>query len=504
VSAVERPTLPLPQVAAQVRQHLPAGLAAWLVGGAVRDALLHRPVSDFDFVLAGDALAAARGLANALGGAYYPLDAERGVGRVVLAGGATRLTLDLSNLRGPDLPADLAARDFTLNALAIDLGQPGALIDPLHGERDLRAKLIRQCSPRAMADDPLRAIRAVRLGAELRFRIEPETLAAVRGQAQTVAAVSAERRRDELLRCLGGPRPGAAIRSLDRLGLLPALLPELSALHGVTQSPPHVFDVWEHTLTVLDRLVEVLAALDPVYNIDAVSDVTLGLASMRLGRHRQALGGHLAASLNSDHPLRTLVLLASLLHDVGKAATRTVEPDGRIRFFDHENVGARLAQVRLSELRLSSEEAARVSAIVAQHMRPRSLASEPRVSRRAIYRFFQQAGPAGVDVVLLSLADFLGTYGDSPPPTDEWNRLLSVCSELLRAYFETPAEVVRPPTLLTGDDLQREFALKPGPEIGQILAELREAQAAGEVADRPAALEWVRRYLDNGRTGTTK
>jgi tRNA nucleotidyltransferase/poly(A) polymerase len=495
VANPDRPALELPPLVSRVRAQLPADRPAWLVGGAVRDILLRRPVRDFDFVVAGDALACARSVANALGAVFYTLDAERAVGRVVLAQPDGRITLDISSLRGADLLADLTARDFTLNALAVDLAHPASLIDPLHGERDLRTRLIRTCSPTAIADDPLRAIRAVRLAAELRFRIDKATLAQVRAEAQALAGISSERRRDELLRCIDGPRPAAAIRSLDVLGLLPALIPELPALHGVTQSPPHVYDVWEHTLTVLDRLGDVLAALDPVYNIEAVSDVTLGLASLRLGRHRQALGQHLAASLNSDHPLRTLLLLASLLHDIGKPATRVVEPSGRIRFFDHDQLGARLTQVRLTGLRFSTDEAARASAIVAHHLRPLNLASETGVSRRAIYRYFRQTGPAGVDVVLLSLADFLGTYGDSPPPVDEWNRLLDVCSQLLRAYFETPAENLRPPILLTGDDLIAEFGLQPGPALGKLLSELREAQAAGEVLDRPAATAWVRAYL---------
>jgi len=485
----------LPDVVSHVRDLLRVGQPAWLVGGALRDALLRRPIRDFDFVVAGEALASARAVANGLGAAFYPLDAERGVGRVVLVRDTDRITLDISSLRGPDLLADLTARDFTLNALAVDLARPAELIDPLQGERDLRAKLIRACSPTAIADDPLRALRAVRLAAELRFRIDKATLAAVRAQAQALGRVSSERRRDELLRCLSGPRPAAAMRSLDLLGLLPAIIPELSALHGVTQSPPHVYDVWEHTLTVLDRLVEVLAALDPVYNLEAVSDVTLGLASLRLGRHRQALGQHLATALNSDHPLRSLLLLASLFHDVGKPATRSLDPSGRIRFFDHDQVGARLAEDRLSELRFSTEEVARVRGVVAHHLRPLNLSRENAVTRRAIYRYFQQMGAAGVDVVLLSLADFLGTYGDRPPPLEEWNRLLDVCSQLLRAYFETPAESIRPPVLLTGDDLMTEFGVKSGPGLGRLLAELREAQAAGEVVDRPTAADWVRIYL---------
>ncbi len=484
----------------QVRVHLPAGLPAWLVGGAVRDALLRRPVRDFDFVVNGDALAVARGLADALGGAYYPLDHERGVGRVVLVRDDGHLTLDVSRLRGPDLIADLVARDFTINALATDLAQPDVLIDPLGGERDLRARLIRACSPTSLADDPLRVLRAVRLAAELRFRIDPSTLAEVRAQASRLADISAERRRDELVRCLGGPRPAAAIRSLDLLGLLPALIPELPALHDVGQSAPHVYDVWEHTLTVLARLGDVLAVLDPVYDAETASDLTLGLVSLRLGRHRQALGQHLAAAISGERPKRTLLLLASLLHDSGKPATRSVEPSGRIRFFDHDQAGARLAHDRLMELKFSTDEAQHVSAIVAHHLRPLLLSAEPNVTRRAIYRFGTQCGEAGIDVVLLALADFLGTYGDGPPPVDEWNRLLDVCSQLLRAYFETPSESIRPPALLTGNDVMSEFAIEAGPRLGRVLAALREAQAAGEVADREAARRWVSVYLDEHPT----
>jgi poly(A) polymerase len=496
VADPDRPALELPDLIARVRAGLPAGMQVWLVGGAVRDALLRRPVHDFDFVVTGDALAGARALADALGGAYYPLDSERGVGRVVLAREGGRITLDFSRLRGPDLAADLAARDFTINAIAADIAAPGARIDPLRGERDLRGKIIRACSPTALDDDPLRALRAVRLAAELRFRIDKPTLAAVRAQAERLAQVSIERRRDELLRCLGGPRPAAAIRTLDRLGLMPALIPELPALHGITQSPPHVYDVWGHTLTALGRLADVLAVLDPIYDVDKASDLTLGLVSLRLGRHRQALGGHLATALNDDErPVRTLLLLACLLHDIGKPATRTVEPDGRIRFFDHDQVGAGITQARLTELRLSTDEVQRVSAIVAHHLRPLQLSDEAEVTRRAVYRFYNQTGEAGIDVVLLSLADCLGTYGDGPPPVDEWNRLLDVCSQLLRAYFETPTQAIHPPVLLSGHDVMSEFGVEAGPRLGRLLAELREAQAAGEVADRGAARNWVRAYL---------
>jgi putative nucleotidyltransferase with HDIG domain len=491
----DRPSLTLPPTIDDIRAALPPSLPVWVVGGALRDAWLRRPIHDLDFAVDGDGVAAARRVADALGAAVYPLDAERGIGRVILTRDGEDLTLDFSRLRGPDLAADLALRDFTINAMAATLEAPGDLIDPLNGEADLRARVIRACTATSLRDDPVRGIRAVRLATELNFRLERGTRDHVRAEAASLGRISAERRRDEFIRGLGGPRPAATVRVLHALGLLPHLVPELAALEGVTQSPPHVYDVWEHTLAVLARLGDVLSVLRPVHDVDTASDLILGLISVRLGRHRQALHQHLSARLAGDRPVRWLLMLAALLHDAGKPATRTVDPDGRIRFFNHDQIGASLASQRLAELRFSNEENRRASTIVAHHLRPLLLSREPALTRRAIYRFFRDTGPAGVDVVLLALADFLGTHAAGPPPMAEWNRLLAVCAELLNAYFERPTEAIDPPAILSGDDLLAEFGLRPGPQIGQLLDALREAQAAGDVTNRAGALEFIRQQL---------
>jgi poly(A) polymerase len=495
MSESDRPALDLPPILAEVRDSLPSPAPMWLVGGAVRDLLLRRTPHDFDFVMPEDALPVARAVADRLGGAYYPLDTERGVGRVLVERDARKLTLDFARLRGADLAADLAARDFTINAIAADLRALNPVIDPTQGVRDLRGKVVRAAGPNSIADDPVRTIRAVRFAAQFGFRLEKATLAEVRRNAGALGQVSAERRRDEFMRCLGGPRPAAALSSLQRLSLLPALAPELSALKGETQSLPHTYDVWDHTLTTVRRLVDVLAVLLPVHDVDAASDITLGLVSVRLGRHRHALGQHLAATVAGDRSVRTLLMLAALLHDIGKPATRSVDPDGRIRFLGHERAGADLALARSAELRLSTEEGRRVSVVVANHLRPLQLAGEAGASRRAIYRFFSQTGAAGVDVVLLSLADFLAGHGDGPPPVEAWNSLLDVASALLNAYYEQPEQVIDPPALLNGNDLMAGYGLKPGPDLGHLLEQLREAQAAGEVVDRADAEEWVRARL---------
>ncbi|MER3515310.1 MAG: hypothetical protein C4310_13710, partial [Chloroflexota bacterium] len=220
----------------------------YLVGGAVRDALLGRPIRDLDFALAGDAIRLARTVADHLGLSFYILDAERGIGRVV-AGDEERMTLDFARFRGPDLAADLAGRDFTVNALALpatatDLSE---LIDPLGGRQDLERRLLRATSDTAFRDDPVRVIRAVRLALQLGFTIESHTQALLRAAAGLVGQPAPERSRDELAHILAGPGVALALRQLDELGALAVLIPEIEALKGLAQPPPERQDVWGHT-----------------------------------------------------------------------------------------------------------------------------------------------------------------------------------------------------------------------------------------------------------------
>lgn len=486
----------LPEIILRTRALLPDLDKAWLVGGAVRDLMLNRRVHDVDFAVAGDALAIARRVADALGGAFYTLDAERGAGRVILRGAeAPGQTLDFARLRGADIFADLAARDFTLNAIAVPLNAPDTCLDPLHGIADLRAKRIRACAPDAIAADPIRSVRAVRLAAQLNFRIEKETRAAIKAHATELPQIAAERVRDEFIRCLGGPQPAASLRALDLLGLLEQIIPELKALQGLAQSPPHTLDAWEHTLAVVTRLAEVIHLLGPVHDVDAASDLTAGTVSVRLGRYREPISARLARPLAGDRPTRWVLLLAALLHDAAKPETRSLEADGRLRFLGHEGRSAALTVNVLTRLKFSADEIRYAQTVVAQHMRPRQLTREGEPSPRAIHRFFRDTGAAGVDIVLLSLADFLGKYGSLPPPEAEWAHHVAGCARILEAYFDERETIVAPPPLVNGDDLMRELGLKPGPQIGRLLEAVREAQAAGEITTRDEALAHARDTL---------
>jgi poly(A) polymerase len=469
------------------------GARVWPVGGAVRDALLGRPLRDWDFVADRGAMKLARAAADALGGAYYPLDEERDTGRAVLVGeDGVRLYLDFAALRGDSLEIDLLARDFTINALAFD--ETGALTDVTGGLADLEDGCVRAVSDQAFQDDPLRLLRAVRIEAELGFEIEPQTAAWMRRDVALLTEPSAERVRDEFMRVLSLPGAAASLRRLDEFGLLVLVLPETESLKGVEQSPPHRHDVWRHTLETVGVLEGVVAVVtgqvEPT--LADVPSVAWGDLARALGQFAGSVAAHLAVEVSGGRDRAQLLKLAALFHDVGKPETQSEGDDGRIHFHNHELVGAQVAAARLRELRFSRDEVERVRTIVGAHMRPAHLACVDELTRRAIYRFFRATSCGGVDAVLLSLADRLATWGPNLQEA-RWARRLEVAETLLTHWFDRYAETVEPPLLLTGGDLMAELGLEPGPRIGRLLRTLQEAQAAGEVQTRAEALALVRR-----------
>ncbi|OGO34555.1 MAG: hypothetical protein A2W35_06035 [Chloroflexi bacterium RBG_16_57_11] len=484
------------QILDQILAVLPADIPIYLVGGAVRDLLLNRLTHDLDFLVPENAIQISRTVANSLSGGVYALDPQRDTGRVIITTQANeRYFLDFASFRGVDLESDLRNRDFTINAIALDIREPESLIDPLGGARDLQNKQLRLCSPASIENDPLRILRGARLASEFDLRILPETRHKLRQALPGLSKISPERVRDELFRILDGRKPVVALRALDLLGALSIILPELDALKGVTQSPPHHEDVWSHTLSTVQRLTDLIDLLQPESDGETAENLAMGLVSLRLGRYRQQLSNHLTEGLHPDRSLRSLLLLAALYHDVSKPATRQVDQDGRIRFLEHEQLGAQLAHRRGSLLHLSNAETERLTTIVRQHMRPLLLAQTGEApTRRAIYRFFRATGPAGVDICLLSLADSLATYGVGLPQ-EIWSRHLDVIRSLLEAWWEQPEEKVTPPALLDGHDLIRAFNLSPGPEIGRLLELIREAQASGEITERAEALDYARAWL---------
>ncbi len=482
------------------------GVEAYLVGGSVRDWLLGRASQDLDLAVNGDALALTRALADELKAAYVVLDEEHPTARAVLRRpvGTTRY-IDVARWRAETLEGDLAARDFTVNAMAIALrdalADPPHVVDPLGGQRDLAARRLRAVSPQAFDDDPLRLLRAVRLAAELDFEIDPQTRDWIRERAGRIREPSAERVRDELVRLFAQRDTVRYLRWMDELGLLAPLLPELAACKGVTQPPHlHTWDAFDHSLVTVARLEEVLGALEvvPEPPADAAEPPHRSLLRAELADFQAALQAHLQAELVGGRPRFVLLKLMALLHDVGKPETRSEDEDGAIHFYGHERVGAAMVRRILRRLRFGAREVELGQVIVRHHLRPRWLAKQERISNRAVYRYFRDTKDAGVDIVLLALADLMAHHPQVD--VDELQRQLLVTRRLLTAYYEE-RQVVEPPPLVRGDDLMAEFGLEEGPLIGELLEAIREAQAAGQVSTREEALALAREALRNISVG---
>ena len=393
----------------------------WLVGGAIRDQLLERPCYDFDFVVDGDAIALGRRLANEAGADYFELDPERGTGRMLLSTGDGRRQLfDFSRLRGASIEDDLRARDLTVNAMGAALESPGQLIDPTGGLADLRHRVVRACSPRALLEDPVRALRCIRIASELSATVEHETVQQARAAAARLSEVSPERLRDEFFRILGLPGPTAALRQLDALGLLSVVLPEVEPLRGLPQPSAHAFDALTHTMAVVAGLERVLWILEPGGS-ERGTDLAAGWLLQRLGPYRATLDEFLDFSLSFGRTRRQLLYFAALVHDVGKARTYARGPDGVVRFLGHEAVGAAMAVDLGRRMALSLVEIAELERLVADHMRPGWLEKDAGLTPRAVYRYFRSTQAAGVGIGLLSLADLLGKHVP-PVPEEAWSR----------------------------------------------------------------------------------
>ncbi|HEC33690.1 MAG TPA: HD domain-containing protein [Chloroflexi bacterium] len=490
---VNLPEWPLERVRALAAER---NVQVWPVGGVVRDALLGRPIHDWDFAVERDAMGLARAVAKTLRGAFYPLDRERDTGRVVLRREGPRMELDFAALRGPDLEADLRGRDFTLNGMAA--GPDGRLIDPHGGLADLQARLLRAIGETTFDDDPLRMLRAVRLVAELDLRLEARTAAWIIRRASTLCRASPERVRDEFARILAAPAVASHLHMLDELGLLTGIVPEVEPLKEQAQSPPHRFDVWWHTLLVVDAaegVVRTLAGKRSYLDYADAPERAWDDLARALRRFGPALTNHLQMQLRGGRTRRVLFLLAALCHDLGKPLTCTEDEEGHLHFYGHERVGARMTAERMRQLRFSRAEVERVRTVVQAHLRPGHLSRlQGPVTRRAVYRFFRATGSGGVEVMLLSMADHLATWGPNLEP-DRWARRLAVGETLLSHYFEQRQEAVAPIPLIAGRDLMAELGLKEGPQVGRLLEAVREAQAAGEICTREEALALVRRLL---------
>jgi poly(A) polymerase len=426
-----------------------AGHDALLVGGCVRDILLRREPADYDVATDAtpDKVMALFPDSVAVGAQFGVIAVYRDGIKVEVA--TFRSDVGYSDGRHPDgvvfagsPKEDVQRRDFTINGLLMR-HDTGEVLDYVGSQADLRAGVIRAIGEpdRRFGEDKLRLLRAVRFAARFGFKLEPATFDAIRRHAREIKQVSAERLRDELTKLLteGAARRGFEL--LDETGLLPHVLPEIAAMKGVEQ-PPQFHpegDVWIHTRLMIEQL-------------PPVASPTLAWGV--------------------------------LLHDVGKPATfkSALETGDRIRFDGHVDVGVRMAHDITRRLRFSNEDADQIVALVANHMRFKDV-EQMRAS--TLKRFIRL--PRFEEHLELHRLDCMSSH-----------RRLESYGFVRRVLAETPTEQIRPPRLLTGDDLV-EMGHRPGPSFREILNAVEDAQLEGRLKTKDDAREYVRSNLGRAK-----
>jgi poly(A) polymerase len=453
-----------------------AGRDAWIVGGAVRDRLLGRATTDVDLALPDDPRDAARALARATGGAAFRLSGAFGAWRVV--GPEHAWHVDLVILRDGDIAGDLAARDFTVNAMAEPLAG-GALLDPHGGRADLEARRLRMVGPAALSEDPLRTLRAVRIAIDLDLTIEPETAAAIGREAPGLARVATERVFGELKQVISSPSVRTGLQLMDAHGITAQVLPELPPLRGVEQNEFHHLDVYDHTLEVLDQVVAI--ERDPV--------------GAGFGEHADAVAALLREPLADELTRGQAMRFAALLHDAAKPSTQMRRPDGRLGFPGHDRAGADIARTVLRRLRASEKLVEHVATLCLHHLRLGFLVHERPIDRRGVWRYLQATEPYAPEVTVFTVADRLATRGRNADVAIAAH--LELARELLGPALTRRAEGRRPP-LVRGDELVRELGVQPGPQLGELLAQLEEDRFAGAISTREDAIARARELAGAG------
>jgi poly(A) polymerase len=440
----------------------------YIVGGALRDIFLAREKSnpDIDFCLKKGAVRFGRELSRKLRAGFVLLDEEHGSSRVVKKIKNKICTLDFSDFKGKDINDDLLRRDFSINSMAIDLEDALSgkalkemIIDPWSGQKDLKKRLIRQVNGKNFQEDPLRILRGFSLAAAFGLTIDKDTLRAMDKVKNKLTGVSGERIRDEIFKILASGRVHQSIEQLYSRGILDLLIPQIKPMRKLKQGGYHHLDVWGHSL-------------DTVKQLEAVVK--------RISRNKD-VADYLGQEISSGHKRLDLLMLAVLLHDIGKPKTFKREK-GKISFHGHERLGSFMVNEIAQSLKLSKEEVRMLRKIVFLHLRPGYMVTNPVLTRRAKFRFFRDAGDEAVSVLLLALADERATQGYLLLDKIR-KRYKRVIPGLIREYFHKQAMPARK-RLINGNDLIGHFKLVPSPLVGRLLSRLEELQGIGKIKNK--------------------
>ncbi len=443
---------------------IPKTKGAYIVGGSIRDLVLGRSPTDYDITVLGNPEEFAKKIAANTSGHLVEIGKpEQMVIRVV----SDDNIFDISSANSQSIEDNLNKRDFTINAIAYSL-YSGKIIDCLDGMQDLADKKIRMVSKEIFRKDPIRLMRAFRMEASLNFEIEPQTVSAIKNDANLIQNSAGERIRTELFKILPTSKSHYCISGMADTGLLTAIFPELGKLQGCSQNRYHLYDIFEHTMKAYYHLETMLNNKFPP---EIYQDINKNKAA--------------------------LLKYAILLHDIGKASAKTVDSRGNIHFYGHGQKGADMAKEINKRLKLSTRETCYVDFIIRNHIRALFLFTAHKkktLTRKSLTRFFIKCGDNTSDLLLHTIADIKGKGNKE----NERNKaFIEFAKEILHDFFSGFKPIAKKSPFITGYDLIDKFGLTPSPTFKTILSYVKEARLSGKIKNRQEALKLVEKIIKN-------
>jgi poly(A) polymerase len=445
---------------------LPSGFPhspeVYLVGGTVRDILLGKKPLDYDCVTTGDPATFAGQIAAIFNSRVIRLGKP---GMILYRVKSPENFYDIVPAFDGAIDSDLRQRDFTINAMALR-SSDGALVDLFNGRGDLHQKIIRMVSRNNLISDPIRLLRAYRMGAALNFSIETVTRDSIREESHRINSSAPERIREELIKLFSGPSSSAYVKDMASSGILTAILPEMTLLKECLQNNHHLDAVFEHSLNSLSCLEEIFN-----HPAEFFPDIKFMPASRNI----------------------TLLKFAVLIHDLGKPHTRSIDENGIVHFYSHEKKSAQLSDVITKRLRFSNKDQRYVHDIIANHMKPLFLFLAHRNGRltpKAISRFFIKSNGYVMDILIHAMADMKAK--GAHPDTAEF---IKFSQTLMTSYHHQFRPLILEPPLIKGDDLITEFGISPSPLFGKILNHVEEQRLQHLIHSREEALIVAKNFL---------
>ena len=440
---------------------------AYIVGGFVRDILMNKKSPDRDLILCNcDVEKFSQELADKLNAHFIELDPINKIYRIVLENKIDYIdiTMPIEN----DFEKDIKRRDLTINAIAYNL-KTSEIVDLVGGINDIKNKKIKGISEKNFEDDPLRLLRIFRFYAKTGFEIDESLIQLSKKLYKRINEPAKERVTVELLKMFEGKYCDLALLKLDECGLLEEIFP---IYKEVKKIPPNS----HHHLDLIHHLIESVRQVQMIYEKSS-EEVKNYLETIKYGSVQEL----------------AFLKLATFLHDIGKPSCWTIEEDTlRHRFIKHDEIGSKLVVPILKDLKFSKKQIQYIQTLIKYHIYPSSLVSAEDVTEKAFMKFYRKMDGYVIDVIILAMADRLSARGEKI--TDEIvSKNINGLTKLLNDYLELRKDIKPLEKLLDGRDIMEILKIKQGPQLGEIISALKEAQISGNVTTKKEAIDFVKK-----------